>query len=214
MQSIEIEAKTVEQAITTACEKFQTTENKLHIEILEDTPAKIMSFFSGKKAKIRASLNGDGLKNDNESVDSLKEFLKTIIKTIDPDASVEVKREDEEVFINIVGDGSGIFIGKKGQTLEALQYLINKVRNKNFRNAPHVTVDSESYRSRHIQALVTLAKRLSEKAQRKKSPVTTDPLTPADRRVIHMTLKKESGLTTWSKGEGSLKRVVIAPKNS
>lgn len=171
-----------------------------------------MSFFSGKKAKIRASLTDPSLQPDQDAVRTLKEILQTIVKEILSEASVEVRTERGETFLNIVGDGSGIFIGKRGQTLEAFQYLINKIRMNKFRQFPHITVDSESYRSRHIEALVSLAGRLSEKAKERGGPVTTNPLSPADRRIIHMTLKKDAELTTWSKGEGNLKKVIIAPR--
>jgi spoIIIJ-associated protein len=212
MQSIEIEAKTIEEAVSKACEKLNTTEDKLRIEIIENTSSKMMSFFSGKKAKIRASLTDPSLQPDQDAVRTLKEILQTIVKEILSEASVEVRTERGETFLNIVGDGSGIFIGKRGQTLEAFQYLINKIRMNKFRQSPHITVDSESYRSRHIESLVSLAGRLSEKAKKRGGPVTTNPLSPADRRIIHMTLKKDAELTTWSKGEGNLKKVIIAPR--
>lgn len=216
MQSIEIEteAKTVEEAISKACQELNTTEDKLQIEILDNGVGKILSFLSGKKARIKASIT-DSIQPDNpDPVSSIKEILEIIVKKIYSEAYVDVNPEKQETVLNIVGDGSGIFIGKRGQTLEAFQYLINKIRMNKFKDAPHIVVDSEAYRSRHVESLVQLANRLSEKAKKRNGPVTTDLLSPADRRIIHMTLKKDAGLTTWSKGEGNLKKVFIAPKNS
>ena len=213
MQSIEIDAKTIEEAVSKACKELNTTEDKLNIEILESMSSKVMSFFSGKKVKIRASLVESALQPKQDAVHSLKEILQTIVKEIYTEASVEVKTEQDEIVMNIVGDGSGIFIGKKGQTLVAFQYLINKIRMNKFRDeCPHVNVDSESYRSRHVESLVSLEKRLSEKARQVGGPVTTNLLSSADRRIIHMTLKKDDGLITRSKGEGSLKKVIISPR--
>ena len=215
MQPIEIEAKTVEEAIAIACEKFQTTESSLNIEIVENSPNKILSLFSGKKARIkvtRADAQND-LEQDS-AVPCLRETLETIARYIHHEASVQVETGQDENVLNIIGDGSGIFIGKRGQTLEALQYIINKVRMNKFRTSPHITVDSESYRSRHIESLVSLAERLSIKAKKRNGPVTTNPLSPGDRRIIHMTLKKDTDLTTWSKGQGNLKKVIIAPRDS
>jgi spoIIIJ-associated protein len=213
MQPIEVEAKTVEEAIALACRQLQTTEDKLGIEVLEQTPGKIRSLFSGRKAKIRASLKNN-LCPDTEAIgDSLNGFkilLERIIKEIDPAARLEIIQQDEEIVFNIIGDGSGIFIGKKGQTLEALQYLLSKVRMRQSADMPHVIVDSEGYRSRHIKNLGDLAIRLSEKAKKNGRPVTTNPLNAADRRIIHMTLKKDPELTTWSKGEGVMRKVIIA----
>jgi spoIIIJ-associated protein len=214
MQSTEIEAKTVEEAISIACSKLNTTEDKLNVEILEHAHGKFRSFFSGKKAKIKASLKQSSSQTSEDAVGKLKEFLETIIKEIYHEAYIKVETEGEETVLNIIGDGSGIFIGKRGQTLEAFQYLINKIRVNKFRDFPHITVDSESYRSRHIDSLVSLAKRLSEKAKKRGGPVTTNLLNSGDRRIVHMTLKNDAELTTWSKGEGNLKKVIISPKQS
>jgi spoIIIJ-associated protein len=215
MHPIEFEAKTVEEAIALACKQLQTTENNLGIEILEQTPGKIRSIFSGRKAKIRAELKSsmaDGNEPAGDSLQSFKILLERIIKEIDPAARLEILQQDGETVFNIIGDGSGIFIGKKGQTLEALQYLLSKIRMRQSADMPHIIVDSEGYRSRHIKNLVGLAIRLSEKAKKKGGPVSTNPLNAADRRIIHMALKKDSELTTWSKGEGGMRKVIIAPR--
>ncbi|MEI6125486.1 MAG: RNA-binding cell elongation regulator Jag/EloR [Pseudomonadota bacterium] len=218
MHSIEVEAKSIKEAILIACEKLETTEEKLHIDILEDTPNKILSLFSGKKAKIRASLSPSAplasVPSDGKSIEGLQEILEKIVKEIDEKAYVEVKTDGEESILNIIGDGSGIFIGKRGQTLEAFQYLMNKIKMNKFRDAPHITIDSESYHARHVESLVGLALRLSDKAKKRKGPVTTNPLNAGDRRIVHMALKKDAELSTWSKGEGNLRKVIIAPKQS
>jgi spoIIIJ-associated protein len=217
MQSIEVEAKTVEEAIALACQQLQTTEDNLGIEVLEQTPGKILSIFSGKKARIRAALKTAGSKaagcgTAHETLDALKIIFDRIVRHIDPAAHIETATHLDEVIFNIVGDGSGIFIGKKGQTLEALQYLLNKIRARQAGYMPHILVDSEGYRSRHIENLVSLALRLSEKAKKKGGTVSTPPLNAADRRTIHMTLKQDTDLTTWSKGDGGIRKVIIAPR--
>jgi len=215
MQSIETEAKTVQEAIKIACDQLKTTEENLKIEIIQSPANKLFSFFSDKKAKIKASkLNQPTTSINNDSVDKLKDILEKIIKEIDPSAHVKTDTDGDEPVLNIIGDGSGIFIGKKGQTLTALQFILNKIRLNQSSDLPHVTVDSESYRSRHKNTIISLAKRLSEKAKIRKGPVSTNPLNPSDRRIVHMEMKKDLELTTWSKGEGNLKRVIIAPKKS
>lgn len=215
MQPIEVEAKTVEEAINLACKQLQTTEDTLYIEVLEQPPGKILSFFSGRKAKIRAGLKKNrarGTAAAGESLNSFKILLERIIKEIDPASRLEILEHEDEIIFNIIGDGSGIFIGKKGQTLEALQYLLSKIRMRQSADMPHIIVDSEGYRSRHIKNLANLALRLSEKAKKKGGPVGTNPLNAADRRIIHMTLKQDAAITTWSKGDGALRKVIIAPR--
>ncbi len=213
MQSIEIEAKTIEEAIAIACDKLRADEDSLHIEIIETAPGKLLSFFSDKKAKIRARrLHETSTGADTDGVSTLKTVLEGIVEKIHPEATVEMQNSNGEIVMNINVNGSGIFIGRHGQTLEALQYIMNRIRMNKCRNAPHIVVDSESYRTRHIDSLVSLAMRLSDKAKKRQGPVTTNPLNPGDRRIIHMTLKKDSELTTWSKGDGTMKKVIIAPR--
>lgn len=215
MQSIETEAKTVKEAIIIACDQLKTTEENLNIEIIENPSSKLFSIFSSKKAKIKATLlntNTSTKLNLNGSLEKLKDILEDIVKEIDSNATVKVNTDEEEPVLNIIGDGSGIFIGKKGMTLTALQFVLNKIRLNKLNDLPHVTVDSESYRSRHKNSLIALSKRLSEKAKKRGAPVSTNPLNSSDRRIVHMEMKKDPELTTWSKGEGNLKRVIIAPK--
>lgn len=212
MQSIEIEAKTVADAIAEACRQLDTASDALTIEILAEPRGKLLGLFAGKKARIRATRKTAG--TGTNAITELARILETIVDKVQPGATVEVVTEGEEPVLNISGDGSGIFIGKRGQTLEAFQYLINKIRLSKFRDAPHITVDSEGYRTRHVESLLSLANRLSEKAKKRQGPVTTNLLNPGDRRVIHMALKKDPELTTWSKGDGTMKKVIIAPKQS
>jgi spoIIIJ-associated protein len=227
MGSIEIEAKTVAEAITIACEELKTTQDNLTIEVLQEAPSKIFAFMSGKKARIRvtpipvkAAVPPARPKTfapaDNAAAEArMQEVLETIAKHIQPGASVEVRHNnDDGIVLNIVGDGSGIFIGRQGQTLDALQYLINKIKIRYCEDSFPITVDSESYRARHEESLASLAVKLGDKAKKRGGPVTTNMLNPAERRIIHLTLKKDSELTTWSKGEGVMKKVIIAPRQA
>lgn len=213
MRSVDIEAKTTEEAITLACEQLAATRDQLKIEIIDLGPGMLMSLFSNKKARIRATLvSGAPAAAARGDAEELRSILENIAAKIQSGATVAYETADDEILYTIQGNGSGIFIGKHGQTLEALQYLANKIRLSRFRGLPHIQVDCESYRARHLESMVELANRLREKAKKRGAPVTTNPLNPADRRIIHMTLKEDSELTTWSKGSGTLKKVIIAPR--
>ena len=215
MQSVDIEAKTIEEAIALACEKLSATREQLNIEIIEQGPGMLMSLFSNKKTKIRATRSSRPLSGtDADAVQTVQTVLEKIVTRIQDEATVTMEHLDDEILYTINGDGSGIFIGKHGQTLEAIQYLLNKIRLSRYRDLPHIQVDCESYRARHFESMVELANRMSEKAKKRGAPVTTNPLSPGDRRIIHMTLKKDAELTTWSKGTGTLKKVIIAPRQS
>jgi spoIIIJ-associated protein len=215
MKSIEIEAQTTKEAITLACEQLSATAEQLNIEIIEQGPGMIASLFSSKKAKIRATRISAPLSGTNaDAVVKIQAVLDKIVNQIQAEATASMEYRNDEILFTIKGDGSGIFIGKHGQTLEAIQYLLNKIRLSRFRDLPHILVDCESYRVRHFDSMVDLANRMSEKAKKRGAPVTTNPLSPGDRRIIHMTLKKDAELTTWSKGAGTLKKVIIAPRQS
>ena len=221
MDSIEIEAKTVDEAISIACEQLKTLQENLSIEVLQDAPSKIFSFMSSRKAKIRATLISAAQKRSSGKPEisadieaRLKETLETIVKHISASATVAVQRDESGIVFNIMGDGSGLFIGKQGQTLDALQFILNKIKARYADDALPVTVDSEAYRARRTESLVSLARQLGDKAKKRKGPVTTNLLNPSERRIIHLALEKDADLTTWSKGEGVLKKVIIAPKQS
>jgi spoIIIJ-associated protein len=224
MDSIEIEAKSVAEAITIACEELKTKHENLTIEVLQEAPNKIFAFMSSKKARIRATLipampaarsvPSAVVVRNADAEGKLQEVLETIVRYINPDASVAAHDGDEGIVLNIIGDGSGIFIGRQGQTLDALQYLINKIKVRYGADAVPVTVDSEAYRARHDESLSNLAVKLGDKAKKRGGPVTTNLLNPAERRIIHLTLQKDAELTTWSKGEGLLKKVIIAPRQA
>ena len=196
-------------------EQLNANPEQLKIDIIEQGPGKLLSLFSSKKTKIRATrISAPLSETDEEAVNSVQTVLERIVKQIQAEATITMEHRDDEIFFTINGDGSGIFIGKHGQTLEAIQYLLNKVRLSRHRHLPHIQVDCESYRARHFNTMVELANRMSEKAKKRGAPVTTNPLSPGDRRIIHMTLKPDDELTTWSKGSGTLKKVIIAPRQS
>jgi len=221
MDPIEIEAKTVDEAISIACEQLKTPQENLSIEVLQDAPSKIFAFMSNRKAKIRATLIAETQARSSSKPEvsadieaRLKETLETIVKYINASATVAVQRDESGIVFNIIGDGSGLFIGKQGQTLDALQFILNKIKGRYADDALPVTVDSEAYRARRTESLVSLARQLGDKAKKRNGPVTTNLLNPAERRIIHLALEKDADLTTWSKGEGVLKKVIIAPKQA
>ena len=221
MDPIEIEAKTVDEAISIACEQLKTPQENLTIEVLQDAPSKIFAFMSNRKAKIRATLIAETQARSSSKPEvsadieaRLKETLETIVKYINASATVAVQRDESGIVFNIMGDGSGLFIGKQGQTLDALQFILNKIKGRYADDALPVTVDSEAYRSRRTESLVSLARQLGDKAKKRNGPVTTNLLNPAERRIIHLALEKDTEITTWSKGEGVLKKVIIALKQA
>lgn len=141
-----------------------------------------------------------------------KETLETILDLIPMDTRVNARRVDGNITLEIEGDSSGLLIGRRGRTLDALQYIVNKIVNKALERKVRVVIDSERYRRRRSDSLRQLALRMGEKAKRINKPVTTNPMNPADRRIVHLALKDDDQLDTRSRGEGLMKKVVIIPR--
>jgi len=140
-------------------------------------------------------------------------ILRQILEKMGLEAEVVPSESEERITLEVKGPETGLIIGKKGQTLDALQYLVNKVVSKKLGEGEGkpITVDAEGYRERRAESLVELAHKLAEKAKRTGRPVSADPMSAADRRVIHVTLANMAGLTTRSEGEGIYRHLIVIP---
>ncbi len=139
------------------------------------------------------------------------EILEELLNLMDLDVQVEIRSDAERIELDATGPDSGRVIGKKGATLDALQFLINKMVNRFPEARRHVIVDSGDYRERHDDGLVSLAKRQAQRAVTEGKVVTLQPMNARDRRVIHMSLAKFDGVSTMSQGEGMRRRIQIIP---
>ncbi len=208
MSTIEIEEKSVEEAIAVACQKLKLPRESLEIEIISKGSSGIFGIVGAKKAKIRVTAKVAPV----EAVaDNAKGILAEILRHIDLPTVVESEVRDDHVYLNIISNGSGLLIGKRGKTLNSLQYLVNRIVQRDVSESVSVVVDTENYRSKRESSLADLAQELSEKVKKSHRPVTTGPMNAQDRRIIHLTLKEDHEVRTKSKGEGNLRRVVIYP---
>lgn len=212
MSSIEIEGKTLEKAIEKACSMFNLPKDMLEIEVISAGSAGIFGLI--KKAKIRVSPKEPGEPAYDEELKRAKETLENILSKLDQDAKVGGVRNDQEILLTIQGGSPGLLIGKQGQTLDAIQYLVNKIVNKWSSKNLKVIVDAETYRKRKEESLVNLARKLGEKAKRLGKPITINPMNAHDRRIVHLALQNDQMLETKSSGEGILRRIVIFPKKT
>ncbi|WMJ85413.1 RNA-binding cell elongation regulator Jag/EloR [Anaerocolumna sp. MB42-C2] len=206
MEWLEITAKTVDEAITEALIKLQTTSDRVEYEIIEKESSGFLGLFN-KPAKIRVKLK--------DSMDNIaKEFLSKVFKAMNIDAKLEVVYDEEasSIDINIVGDDMGVLIGKRGQTLDSLQYLVSLVLNKDSDNYLKVKLDTENYRQRRKETLENLGKNIAFKVKRTKKPVSLEPMNPYERRIIHSVLQNDRYVETHSEGEEPYRRVVVTLK--
>ncbi len=150
---------------------------------------------------------------DQELLDMAKNILQNMVDLITVDARVSVdEREPRSLFFEIKGGNSAMLIGKRGQTLEAIQYLIEKIINAHVSERVRVQVDVEGYLNNKTESMQRLAKRLSQKAKKSGKPVTIGQLNSQDRRIIHMVLKDDHGVRTQSVGDGAYRKLVIFPR--
>ncbi|MDB4985912.1 MAG: RNA-binding protein Jag, partial [Myxococcaceae bacterium] len=149
--------------------------------------------------------------DDDGKAEAARRVTQGILDRMDLEASVHIRENDESVVLDIDGPDAGRAIGKKGMTLEALQFLVNKIVNRDPDERRHIVLDSGDYRERHDNGLVSMAKREAKRAVTSGRPVTLEPMSARDRRVIHVSLAKFAGITTRSEGEGMERRLQIIP---
>ena len=215
MQIFEFEGKTADEAIENACRQLSISKNELDIEIIEPGSAGIFGLVGGRKAKIKVTTSieeTEPIKETNGTAIA-KESLESILALIPMDGiTVNASQTDGTISLNIDGDQSGLLIGRKGRTLDALQFIVNKIVNKTLEKRTQVVVDSENYRQRRRDSLIQMALRMGDKAKNIRKPVATNLLNPHDRRIVHITLRDDDSLDTKSRGDGILKKVLIIPK--
>jgi len=158
------------------------------------------------------------MENTREDVqhdaEKAREILGEILRRMGIEATIETRDEGDKTVLDVKGADSALVIGKKGQTLEALQLLVAKIVHKGREVDPDVrsiVVDAEGYRARREAALVEMAHRLGEKVKATSRPITVNQMSPQERRIIHITLDKVAGVTTHSEGEGAYRRLLIVP---
>lgn len=206
MEFVEFSAKTVNDAIIEACQKFAVASDKLDYEVVEEGSSGFLGIGSKPaiiKAKIKSSVK-----------DTAKDFLNNVFEAMNMVVVSDIKYDEVEntMDIELSGDEMGVLIGKRGQTLDSLQYLVSLVVNKDTENYIRVKVDTENYRQRRKETLENLAKNISFKVKRTKRAVSLEPMIPYERRIIHSALQNDRYVTTHSEGNEPFRHVVVTIK--
>lgn len=202
----EYSAKTVDEALTNALVELKTTSDKIEYEVLEKESGGFLGMFS-KPARINVRLK-------LTLEDKVRDFLSNVFSAMNLDASFDISYDDEEKSfeVNIVGDDMGVLIGKRGQTLDSLQYLVSLVVNKDSEEYIKVKVDTEDYRRRRKETLENLAKNISSRVKRTHRSVALEPMNSFERRIIHSALQNDKYVETHSEGEEPFRKVIVTPK--
>jgi spoIIIJ-associated protein len=274
MDVMEIEGKSIDEAIGNACSAFQVPREKLNIEIISEGSSGFLGI-GAKKALIRASLlaidrmldapftTGPEVKprtnessvhvpepaskrkaarvpevqartereerkintpapavrpapaltggDDEPAKEKAKRILEGLLTRMQIDSPVSVEETEEAIILNIKGDGSGLLIGKRGQNLDAIQYIVNKAVHHSVNGHKMIIIDTETYRERREESLVAMAMKLGEKVKKTKKPVTVGHMNAHDRRIIHIAIQNDATLTTKSRGDGEYRKILILP---
>jgi spoIIIJ-associated protein len=235
MDSVEAEGSSIDEAIEGALRLLGVTRNRVEIEILNNAVRGVFGIGS-RKARVRATLRGpidadpaaplvaeprqnvaepvrprETTAEDRHGIDRARQVLEAILQHLEVRAKVDVQYVDNDILFNLTGDSSGVLIGRRGQMLDALEYLLNRVAARDEGGMARVVVDSENYRARRREALEGLARRMAEQAKRKQKSVTLNPMSPRDRRIVHLILQEDSSLVTKSSGKGYFRKLIIIP---
>ena len=206
MEFLEFTGKTVDDALTEAAIKLETTSDKIDYEVIEKGSSGILGFGS-KLVKIKA-------RKKNNIEDIAVEFLNKVFNAMNLAVNIDVtvNMEDKMVDIELSGDEMGVLIGKRGQTIDSLQYLVSLVINKESEDYLRVKVDTENYRARRKTTLEELAKNIAYKVKRTKRAVSLEPMNPYERRIIHSALQNDKYVTTKSEGEEPYRHIIVVLK--
>ena len=205
MEYIEVSAKNVDDAITQATIQLGITSDQLEYEVLDKGSTGFLGI--GSKNVIKARKKFSVEENVIEFLSSVFHAMKMEVEVV-----VSVNEEEHSIDVDLKGEDMGILIGKRGQTLDSLQYLTNLSVNKNSDDYYKVKIDTENYRERRKETLENLAKNIAYKVKRTRRPVSLEPMNPFERRIIHSALQNNKYVTTHSEGEEPYRHVVVTLK--
>lgn len=232
MTSLEKTGKTIDEATNAALQELGISMDRAIVEVIEEPTKGLFGFLGGKPAKVKVTVKPEvpaapkaaeaptakaaapkaAAGFDEQPVRVAKEFLHSIFANMKLKVMIEKMTQEDGVLLNLRGDDLGILIGKHGQTLDALQYLVNLAANKDAENRVRIVLDVEDYRKRRAETLTQLAIRLADKVKRRGERVVLEPMSPHERKIIHMALQGDNRINTYSEGEEPFRKVVIALK--
>jgi len=204
-QYIEEEGRTTEEAMELALKKLGVTRDQVRVTVLCEAKKSLFGLIT-KPAKVRISL-----KEDPSSTP--EGILKNLLAEMGIEADVNTKISDGNIYLNINTPNAGLLIGRRGRTLDAIQHLLNCIVNRSSLVKRRVIVDAEQYRERREEILTNLAHKLASKVKTTRQEIVVEPMNPQDRRIIHLALQDDEEVTTFSRGEGSFRSVVITTKD-
>jgi spoIIIJ-associated protein len=211
MKVIEVEGRTVDDATKKAIAELGITDSsKINIEVIDEGKSGIFGFGVSRPAKIRLFYNID----TKDIADTIRDVIENVFRRMEIDCRIaDVKEGESKAYIELESkNSSGLVIGRKGKTLEALQFMVNLIVNHKTGSDKKIILDIESYRAKRERALRKMSKDIAFKVIKSGKPWTLEPMNPFERRLIHLTLQNDTRVTTKSEGQGIYRKVTILPK--
>ncbi|ACX53225.1 single-stranded nucleic acid binding R3H domain protein [Ammonifex degensii KC4] len=205
MREVIKSGKTVEEAVKAALTELGVSEEEVEVEVLEEPSRGILGLFGSRPAKVRVV-------RKPTPGEKAKALLEEILRVMSLEGKVHLKEDAESVSLEVEGENLGVLIGRRGETLNALQYLLGLAACRNSSVKKRVLLDVGGYRKKREETLRALALRLAEKAKKRGRNIVLEPMSPQERRVIHMALKGRDDIYTFSEGEEPFRKIVIAPR--
>jgi spoIIIJ-associated protein len=197
--------QSVEEAVKSALENLKTTKDRIDVRIIDEGKKGLFGIFGTRPAVVHVQVKPD-------PIGEAQKYLYDVIKTFGIDPQIEVVQDGRSVEFRLTGDKMAVLIGKRGQTLNSLQYLTQLVSNRYTNQFFTITLNVEDYRERREQALIQLAERLSNKVLRTKSPIKLEPMPSFERKIIHSRLAGNNQINTYSEGVEPNRYLVISIK--
>jgi len=205
MKKLLASGKTVEDAVRSGLAQLGVQEDRVNVKVLEQPSKGLFGLIGAKEAKVELELLPDG-------VEEAMKFLREVSGAMDLTVSVERADENDAVRINVTGSDLGILIGRRGQTLDSLQYLANIVANRHSDRHLRIVLDAEQFRERRRQTLEALSERMAMKVVRTRKEIVLEPMSAQERKIIHARLQTNPNVKTYSQGNEPNRRIVIALK--
>lgn len=207
MNKVIVSAKTVDEAIEEALKQLNTVREKVKVTILEEPSRGFFGFFGGRQAKVEVERIADPISH-------AVQFLVAVSEAMGLEVTVTPTEKSDHTVLDLAGEQLGVLIGRRGQTLDALQYLTNIVANQGTSRYMRFVLDVENYRQRRRETLQRLADRLVARVKRLNREIRLEPMNPTERKIIHMRVQRHAGVFTYSEGDEPRRRVVISPERS
>lgn len=205
MREITATGSTVDEAVESALSQLNISRDRVEVQIIDEGKKGLFGLFGSRPAVVKVTVIPDPIE------ETLK-FLQTVLQNMGIEASIEVRKQDDrQVEFYITGDKMGLLIGKRGQTINSLQYITQLVANRNSNRYIQIILNPENYRERREETLIQLAERMALRVQRLRKPVSLEPMPNYERKIIHTALANHPHVETVSEGEDPHRYVIIKP---